>query len=453
MSERNLKNQRQNSAEMFAKKSPASVHVLGLGVTEKASFSEAAQEAIKHSTVIIGSERQLATVGHLLSESQQQLELPSLDLLKSFLNKNTDKTISLLASGDPLFYGIGHWLQKNISKPRIKFYPSVSSIQAACHLLGLSLQNVCVISLHGRPLKSIRAELKNNQHYIILTDKNSQPLALAKECVAAGYEKSELWVCEKLGYAEQNVRQFKVDDLLVNPELEFDGLHLSVIYTQGHGGKLPEFPGFPDELFITGKSKGKGMITRREVRLSILSLLQSSTGDVIWDIGAGCGSVAVELAYWNKNCHVTAIEQHGDRLTCLERNREKFGVVKNLKVINGRAPQALENLANPDKIFIGGSDGELFNLLTICWQKLPPGGVMVASAVTENSKNELFRMAEVIEENESDSKHQIESVQIAVSKADKLAGQSVYKPCYPVTIFKFEKRQVKNICNKYGVIK
>ena len=214
-------------------------------------------------------------------------------------------------------------------------------------------------------------------------------------------------------------------------------MHLTLIEPGSNQGYLPEFPGIPDQHFITDANKpGKGMISKREVRLTILSLMQLSRDDQVWDIGAGCGGVAVELAYWRPLATVNAIEHHPDRLSCLEANRQRFGVVSNLKIIAGRAPAALEGLASPNKVFIGGSDGELPQLLAQVWALLPAGGVLVASAVTENTKQLLMQFWQ---ERSLAEDSQLETTQVAISRGETLAGQLMYRPNLPVNLFKFVK--------------
>ena len=418
-----------------------SIHIIGLGVNQNAELNSHAQLALANAQWVIASPRQLNVVEDLLIE-QQIKHLPPLSELLTWINEldatdsSEQTSVAVLASGDPLFYGIGAWFGRHFSKEQIQFYPAVSSIQAACHEMGLSLQDVDVLSLHGRPLEKIRSHIKQNQTLVILTDKNSVPKILAQECINAGFSKSTITVCEALGYKKQKVRSFIASEL-VNSNIEFDALHVSVIQTSGTGHHLAEFPGIADEHFVTDSTAGKGMITKREVRLNILSLLQPANEDVIWDIGAGCGSVAVELAYWNKKCQVHAIEHHPERLTCLNENRQKFGVVSNLHVVAGRAPETLAELPAPKKVFVGGSDGELAELLTLVWDRLPEGGILVASSVMETSKQVLIKFLQDREEH-FDSIN--ETSQIAVSRGGSLAGQLLYRPGLPVTLFKFVKR-------------
>jgi len=414
-----------------------SIHVIGLGVTEAPELSQAALSGLSNAQWVIGSPRQLKVVASLL-QHQQKLELPPLSRMPEVmaeLDRQIEASIAVLASGDPLHYGIGKWFSRHYPSGRLKFYPAVSSIQAACHAVGIALQDTEVLSLHGRPLERIRTKLKRNQTLVVLTDKYSTPQVLARECLAAGLEESQLIVCEAMGYTHQQINRFDARELAV-AERDFDPLHVTVIQARGIGGVLPDFPGIPDENFITGQEPGKGMITKKEVRLNILTYLQPANDDVIWDIGSGCGSVAVELAYWNERCRVFAIEHHPDRLACLQANRQRFGVVSNLQIEAGSAPEALESLPAPNKIFIGGSDGKLAELLTLGWSLLPRGGIMAASTVTETSRHQLISF---LEQRRGQRDADIETLQLAIGKGSYLADQLLYRPALPVTLFRFIK--------------
>ncbi len=418
-----------------------SIHIVGLGVAETAMLSASAQAVLKHADIIVGSERQLLTINKVLSDEDIKAKavlLPSLSELTSLISVNEGKLIVVLASGDPLYFGIGRWFVKHFALARLKFYPAISSIQAACHELGLALQDVDVISLHGRPLEKIRTKLHRNKKLVVLTDKYSQPQILARECIAAGFVQSTLTVCENLGYKQQSVRSFLASELDDKSDIIFDPLHVTVITVIGNGGLLPEFPGIPDTQFITGKAAGKGMISKREVRLVILSLLQACARDIIWDIGAGCGGVSVELAYWNESATVYAIEHHQERLNYLLQNCQRFGVTHNVNIIEGRAPEALKNLPRPTKIFIGGSDGELKALLKTAWDILPAGGVLIASAVIEPTKEILTQFAE------NTRGTSVESIEVSIKRGDiKINGgiksKLVYEKRLPVEIFKITK--------------
>lgn len=423
------------------------IHVIGLGVSQNAMLSDAACDAIKKSDLILGSERQIQTINHFF-QTQQSINavvktLPSLKELPTLIDQyDQSHTLVVLASGDPLYYGIGRWFSKKYSQESLVFYPAVSSIQAACHQMGLALQDVDVLSLHGRPFEKIRTKLHANKRLVVLTDKYSQPSVLAQECIAAGFELSRLTVCENLGYAQQKIRTYLAKDLVGNIDTQnqplFDPLHITVIEVMGPGDVLPEFPGIPDASYITGQTPGKGMISKREVRLVILSFLQVRDQDIIWDIGAGCGGVAIEVAYWNDKSSVYAIEHHEERLGFLVQNSDRFGVNHNLHIVAGTAPDVCSDLPLPNKIFIGGSDGKLLLLLNMAWEILPVNGVLVVSAVIQSTKQQLVDFVQTRLNNITND-IAVESVEVAIRRGSVVDGALSYESKLPVEVFKLTK--------------
>ena len=410
------------------------ISVMGLGVAEDAMLSEAAIQALQSADLVIGSERQLLTIKAHLKETKTAL-LPKLAALKALIETNSK--VVVLGSGDPLYYGIGTWISKQFNDAIIHFYPAVSSITQACHCLGIAQQDVNVLSLHGRALAKLKVALKAQQTLLLLTDKNSQPHHIAAVCVQTGFVDAEIIVCERLGYQEQKISRFTVSELLDSSQ-QFDPLHVSFVICGENKGYLPEFPGIRDADFETGELGSKGMISKREVRLAILSLLQPSKNDVLWDIGAGCGGVSVELAYWQPQASIYAVEHNQDRFDCLVQNQQKFGVVSNLKTSFGRAPAVLSDLPMANKIFIGGSDGELPTLLAMLWETLPEGGQIVVSAVMEQTKSQLF---EFYNARSKCADCESETLQVAVNKSRTLGKQLAYQPALPVSLFSFIKRK------------
>lgn len=411
------------------------LHVIGLGIDETAQLAPDAIEALQQADLVVGSPRQLQTVAAYRESlpKQQVHDFKGIPVLKKTLHSGEFRSVAILASGDPLFYGIGRWCHNSFPADKVTSYPGTSSIQGACHRLGLSQQDIEVLSLHGRPVQKLRTRLRANQPLLILTDKKSEPWALARICRDCGFGDSRLTVVEALGYPQERIRSFSVNEL-IDADYGFDHLHLTLIEPAGNGW-LPEFPGIADQHFITdGEVPGQGMISKREVRLAILSLLQLAKGECVWDIGAGCGGVAIELAYWQPEAEVVAIEQHPERLECLQKNRERFGVVANLQIVEGRAPEVLVELDPPDKVFVGGSDGELAEMLQQVWARLPLGGVLVASAVTEPSRATLLQFSQ---QHADDA--ELESVQLGVARGESLAGQLCFKPNLPVALFRLEK--------------
>ncbi|PYF81818.1 precorrin-6Y C5,15-methyltransferase (decarboxylating) [Marinomonas alcarazii] len=424
------------------------IHVIGLGVNQVAHLDEAAQAvlaSLSPNDIVLGAPRQHDTIGQYVHQGQRE-DLPKLKELKeSFVQWQSQgaKQVVVLASGDPLYYGIGAWLMRNFSLENLHFYPNVSSIQVACHRLGLSLQDVQAVSLHGRPLASLRRHLQSNKTLVLLTDQHSQPKHIAEECVKAGLDQSEITVCEALGYPQEKVRTF-ASGVLIEGELEFDPLNVIVLKTSQQTSLYPSSVGIPDASFVTDKGDGKGMITKREVRLAILSYMNIEQGDTVWDIGAGCGGVSVEMAYWHPRSQIIAIEHHPDRLACLTANRDRFGVMQNLSIVAGRAPEVLMDLlarndeehGKPNKVFIGGSDGELSVLMAQVWDLLPAGGSLMVSAVTEETKYQVMQFAQQRDEAQ-DAVEQ--GLQVSIAKGERLAGQRLFRPSLPVALAHFTK--------------
>lgn len=421
----------------------SAIHILGIGAEQPTELGSNVTQDLLNADIIIGSERHLRGIA-TLKVTAKCIEYPSpISQLQQLLDKNQQRNIVLLASGDPLFYGIGSYLLRLVGHRHLRFSPALSSIQLTFNKLGLSWQQAQVVSLHGRPLHRIRSVLGNRRLYAFLTDGNSSPRHIAQELKRARFDNSVIWVCEALGSQQEKVSCFTVSELLA-PECSdiiFNPLHVTVVKTLGEAGALPEFPGIDDTLFTTGEQPGKGMISKREVRLTALSMLQPQAQDIGWDVGAGCGGLAVEWARWNPLGQLHAIEQHPQRVQYLRCNREQFGVDANLKVIEGCAPLALHSLPTPDAVFIGGSDGRLAEILEYCWQQLKPGGRLVASAVTEQSRASLLAFAS------SSLMKTIENKwsQVQISRGETLGNQLLLRPKAPVLLMLCQKPRESDV--------
>ena len=420
------------------------ITVIGLGVCQPPLLNAKALDALHTCDCIMGSPRQLESIEHIHAlpnqSTSEQVRLP-LPKLKQIADEIMGfDHVAILASGDPLLFGIGKYLQSQFSAQegnQVTCISGVSSLQGACELTGLSLQDAQLVSLHGRPLSNLNRYLQPNRDLLILTDQNSHPQAIAQALVAANLGQSTIHVCERLGYEDQNLQQFTAAALATSAT-RFAELHVTVVHTQGGGNVMPSFPGIPDSHFVTDGESGKGLLTKREVRLNILTLLQPAPQETAWDIGAGCGGVAIEWALWNPLGQVYGIEHHNQRIACLNANKEAFGVSTNLHAIQDRAPGCLAELPNPDKVFIGGSGGQLSAILQAAWQQLKPGGRLVASAVTEPSKATLREFTQLIDQDPADY------LQVAVSRHDIIAGQDLLRPGLPVTLMCWHKALEKS---------
>jgi len=435
------------------------IYIIGLGVGAYADLSASAQSALQNCSVIIGSKRQYQLLQRCALdqngfENSVQLHYPSpFSQLNDVLAQYPQQNIALLASGDPLFYGIGGWISQHLAADQYYFYPNISSIQIAFARIKQAWQNAKVVSLHGRALITWRPHLRNRRWYALLTDKNSQPQHIAQELMLQGFSYSKIWVCAALGTEQESIQCFDCETLCQSTAV-FHPLHVTLVYSKiaptlstdiaAHARPyLPEFPGIEDQHFETGRPAGKGMITKKSIRLAALNMLQTQAEEIAWDIGAGCGGMAVEWAYWHLHSTIYAIECHTERLDYLRKNRDKFGVIKNLNVIAGIAPDVLETLPQPNKIFIGGSNGAMLALLEYGWQHLAVEGCMVVSCVTEECKFEVMQFLQQLQQTQtpilSNAAGEIEQMSLSVSKAEPLAGKQLMRPQLPVQLTKISK--------------
>lgn len=398
------------------------IDIVGLGMAEAPPADTAAREALAVAEVIIGSERQFGAVD---APQAQRLAYPSpFSDLPDLIARHDKARICLLASGDPLCHGVGGWALTHLPRERVRIHPAASSVQVACARAGWRTDRIETISVHGRPLSRMRSRLRSNRTYALLGDDQATPPAIAAELVAAGFDESAIWVAERLGDTDERVTAYDAASLATHHE-SFDALHVTLAHTSGPGGVLPEFPGLPDTAYETGAEPGRGLITKREVRLSVLADLAPRAGDVGWDIGAGCGGVAVEWARWNPRGVVYAIERDAERIGHLGSNRDRFGLDANLHAVHGNAPEALKDLPDPDAVFIGGHDGALGKLLTLAHTRLRPGGRLVATGVTETARGALVTFAE---------RWGGRLTELATARGSELGGQTTMRPQLPVMI-------------------
>ena len=414
------------------------IQVVSLGVGDLQTLASAGIDAITTADIVIGAQHHLDTIDKLFnndsnptSATAEKILFPSpFNQLNRLIDRNKTKTITILASGDALFYGVGVWLLKNVGRENLVFHPNVSSVQVAFHRVGLPWQNAVIHSLHGRPLNTLNSCLQHGVTLGLFTDETSKPAAIAEQLTQQGFGDSELWVCDSLGTAEEEITYCIAKDLT---QSDFSILNICIIKCAGHNDCFKGVAGIADDCFETGAAPGKGMITKREVRLSILSLMECHPNDVAWDIGAGCGSVCIEWALQNKNRVIYAIENNQQRMDYLKINNEKFGTELNLKTVFGTAPKCCADLPEPDVVFVGGNGGNLLALLEFSMASLKQGGRLVASAVMPESIRALHTFAKQYQQQKG------ELIQIQVNKTNLLIDIEQLNELKPITLLKIVK--------------
>ncbi|PVZ72265.1 precorrin-6y C5,15-methyltransferase (decarboxylating) subunit CbiE [Pelagibaculum spongiae] len=355
--------------------------------------------------------------------------------LDQLIDEAEEGDIAVLASGDPLFFGIGDKLDQ-LFPGQLKVIPSPSSMQLACSRLVLPWQNCRAISLHGRPLKVLVSRMQQNDLFAILTDTKNTPQIIARHLLQFNQADWQLTVCQNLGGQSEQVDSFSVGQL-ASVESDFSGLN--IVIAKRNSSKQKKWSGqgqyAQDDQFAKRMPK-KGLITNRSVRHLALTEMQIQPEHCIWDVGAGSGSVGIEAAKQAWQGEVFSIEANSQCYEGIEANRLAHAT-DNLQLIKGMAPDALINLPRPNAVFIGGSRGAMNRILDVCWQRLLDDGVIIATAVTLDSVSELFQWAK-----KQNIQPQVQLINVSYSAP--LAHYIRYQAENPIHLFSFSK-EVDNV--------
>ncbi|MBN9314851.1 MAG: precorrin-6y C5,15-methyltransferase (decarboxylating) subunit CbiE [Devosia sp.] len=327
-----------------------------------------------------------------------------------------DSPTVILASGDPMWFGIGATLTRHLLPGEFVIHPHPSAFQLAAARLHWPLQSVAAISLHARPVETLHPHLVPGNRILALTaDRSTVDLAL-ELLIDRGYGHSLITTLENLGSSEERITSGEAETFDSHDVEDFYVLAIDCV-PDFTAPLLPPVPGLPDESFVND-----GQLTKREVRAATLAKLAPFVGAVLWDVGAGSGSVAIEWLRAARDTRAVAFESAGARVQMIAANAASLGV-PHLEIVQGRAPEAFGNRAPPDAIFMGGDVGN-DDLFDACWGALKPGGRLVANAVTLDAEHALY------------SRHlQLggELTRIEVAALDRVGGHRAFRPRMAVT--------------------
>lgn len=348
------------------------VTVVGIGADGWAGLAPAARAAIEAAEVVVGSRRQLASV----PTAAERVPWPSplLPALPGILAEHRGRRLCVLASGDPMWFGIGAELSR---LTEVEVIPHPSSAALACARLGWAGQDVDVVSAVGRPVERLHAVVHPGRRVLVLSADGDTPAAVARLLRERGFGASELTVLSDLGGPDEATRTATADDY-AGPAPALNVVAVRCAASPG-ARRLPRTPGLPDDAY-----EHDGQITKREVRAVTLAALAPEPGELLWDVGAGSGSVGIEWCRAHPACRAVAVEPRPDRAARAARNAAALGV-PGLDLVIGSAPDVLPGLPAPDAVFVGGgvtADG----VLPACWSALRPGGRIVVNAVTLESE-------------------------------------------------------------------
>lgn len=397
--------------------------LIGIGEDGLEALSPAARSLIDAAEVLVGGERHLAKVpaGKAERLSWREGFADVLDKIEGLRGRR----IAVLASGDPFCYGIGAALAKRFKPEEMIVVPSPSAFSLAAARLGWSLPDVETLTLHGRPLSGLNLFIAPDAKLLILSKDGATPAEAAGLLVERGYGASPISVLENMGGEAERRREGTAAGWRHDrcADLNVIAVHCRA---SADARVLSRAPGLPDDAF-----EHDGKITKREVRAVTLAKLMPLPHQTLWDIGAGSGSVAIEWLRAERTAKAVAVERRAESCARIVRNAVNLGT-PGLKVVEGRAPEALNDLGPPpDAVFIGGGLIAEEGMLKVCLDRLNPGGRLAANAVTIEAEERLLAFR---------NEYGGEMSRISIERAEPLGRFSGYKPLMTVTQFTVMKR-------------
>ena len=388
--------------------------VVGIGEDGFSGLGKQARRALLAASRIVGGARQLALLPRCVTG--ERLEWPRPFSLAPVLACRGEP-VCVLASGDPMFYGVGASLAREVQADEMQVIAMPSSCSLVAARLGWPLQEVQVLSLVARPLAALNAQLYSGVRLLVLSNDGQTPAQVAALLRERGFGPSRVQVFEHLGGAEE---RHLSDTAAAWPHAQVAALNVMAIECLADPSALPLSPvvGLPDSAF-----RHDGQLTKRDVRAVTLARLAPRPGEMLWDVGAGCGSIGIEWMRAHPSCRAIAVEADEGRQAHIEHNRDVLGV-PGLRLVRGQAPGALEGLPRPDAVFIGGGV-TVEGLLAQCWAQLKPGGRLVANAVTLQSELTLAQWRAV---------HGGELTRLHVAHAQPLGSFDTWRQALPITL-------------------
>ena len=388
--------------------------VVGIGEDGYPGLGKSARRALLEAQVVIGGPRQLALLPPCIRAVREPWPQPF--ALAPVLDRR-GTPVCVLASGDPMLFGVGASLSRQLSADELQVLPAPSSYSLAAARLGWPLQEVALLSVVARPLAGVVRHLHPGARLLVLSNDGHSPAALAALLVDQGFGASQLQVLEHLGGPLERRIAGRAEAWSLAEAATLNLVAIEVLSETVEAG-LPLTPGLPDDAY-----RHDGQLTKRDVRAVTLARLAPRPGELLWDVGAGCGSIGIEWARSHPSCRALAVEADAGRQALILHNRDHLGAPA-LQLVAGQAPEALAGLATPDAIFIGGGLTAP-GVLDACWTALRPGGRLLANAVTLQTEAALVAFREC---------HGGDLTRLQVAQAQPLGAFDTWRAALPITL-------------------
>ncbi len=374
----------------------AKIYIIGIGNDGLAGLTAKARDLILSAELVLASDNTLSLMPELKSE-RFRIGTDLQEVVRA-LESNSAKRMVIVAGGDPLFYGVARYLCERLGKDRFEVLPHVSSMQLAFARVKESWEEAYLTNLATHSLEEVLDRIRIAEVVGLFTSEAHDPPAIARQLLSQGLDYFRAYVCENLGAPDERVTQGELTDIQT---MEFSPLNVMILkrkagrpdapplraLTQPGSPQFRRF-GNPDSVFAQSRPKS-GLITQGEVRAISLAQLDIQPGSIVWDIGAGSGSVAIEAAQLANPGIVYAIEQDAADYHLILTNAQTFGV-RNLKAIHGTAPAVFAELPAPDAVFVGGTGHEIGRLLEAAYAALRPAGRQVVNVASLESLSSIY---------------------------------------------------------------
>ena len=412
-------------AEKYGFRDPRKITLIGVGPGTGKCLTAEAREAIESADVLIGAERMLKVAEDVGVERHEEYRA---EKIHEFIQMNSRyRRVAILLSGDTGFYSGAASLKEELKEYDVTVLPGISSVSCMAARIGVGLEGVPLLSIHGRSCNYLDYLREYGRIFLLMSSGKEIRSVLTRLC-KYGWKQARVYVGSRLSYPKERIVQ-GLAERLAKAETEWDGL--SVIYIELPRHRRPEPSDAKDEEFI----RGKVPMTKSEVRSVILSRMAPAKDAVIYDVGAGTGSVSIQLAKKAIDGTVYAVEKNPEGLSLIHKNKVHFHV-SNIRPVHGEAPEALRDLPAPDLAFVGGSGGSLRPILETIWEKNPAARVVV-SAITINTVAECMACMQAF------SDHPAQILQVQVSKGKKAGHYQMMEGQNPVYIVTFEGEEKK----------
>lgn len=395
--------------------------IVGIGEDGVDGLSSVAQRLVSSAELVVGGARHLELANDLIRGRRLTWPSPMSDAF-SEIKLHRGRSVVVLASGDPFHFGVGKQLAAFIPAEEFVCLPQPSAFSLAAARMGWSLQDVSLVTLHGRALQGIFRHLQPGARILALSWDSTTPAKLAELLNARRMGQSRVTVLEAMGGPRERIRHSIASAFDIEDVVALNTIAIEVV-AEPNAAIISLAPGLEDALF-----EHDGQLTKREIRAVTLSSLEPRHGELLWDIGLGAGSVAIEWLLRHPSLSAIGVEARQDRADRAARNAAALGA-PDLKIVQGRAPEALAGLARPDAVFIGGGmmDDGVFEAV---WSALKPGGRLVANAVSLETEARLTDYF---------SRFGGDLVRLQVARADKVGAMSGWRPAMPVTQWRVRK--------------